>query len=266
MIIGENFFFTEFGKTGTTFLREYFKQYKNVKLTIHHDFIGKENINLLEKKYRITTIRNPFSWYVSLWKWSCHLKKKSPLYSDLTSRRIKIRRLKTKLKTINYLYAQLFKNIYLWEELFEDPNSKNNFNKWVKKFLDDESKLEIGSDYSFTVSNKLGYMTFQFLIRNCLRNDLDILYNSKNLELEPIEILFNNQFTNYIIKTENLIHDLKILLDKIGFEPLNFDKLQNYQPTDKSSEYLKYYNDENKELVMRKEQIIFKKFYPEINI
>ena len=127
--------------------------------------------------------------------------------------------------------------------------------------MDDESKLEIGSDYSFTVSNKLGYMTFQFLIRNCLRNDLDILYNSKNLELEPIEILFNNQFTNYIIKTENLIHDLKIFLNKIGLEILNFHKLQNYQPIDKSLEYLEYYDDENKELIMKKKQIIFKKFY-----
>ena len=266
MIIGENFFLTEFEKTGTSFLREYFKQYKNVKLTIHHDFIRKENINLLEKNYRVTTIRNPFSWYVSLWKWSCHMKKKSPLYSNLTSRRIKFRRLKTKLITINYLYAQLFKNIYLWEKLFEDPNSKNNFNKWIKKFLDDESKLEIGSDYSFTASNKLGYMTFQFLIRNSLRNNLDILYDSKNLGLEPIKKLFNNQFTNYILKTENLIHDLKIFLNKIGLEILNFHKLQNYQPVDKSSEYLEYYNDENKELIMKKEQIIFKKFYSEINI
>ncbi len=266
MIIGENFFFTEFGKTGTTFLREYFKQYESVKLSIHHDFIGKENISLLQKKYRVTTIRNPFSWYVSLWKWSCHLKKKSPLYSDLTSRRIKIRRLKTKLKTINYLYAQLFKNIYLWKNLFEDPNSKKNFNQWVAKFLSDKSKLEIGSDYSFTSSNKLGYMTFQFLIRNCLRDDLNILYNSKNLELKNIEKLFDNQFTNYTIKTESLIQDLKILLNKMGFKSLNFDKLENYQPIDKSSEYLKYYNEENKELVMNKEQIIFKKFYPEINI
>tara|TARA_A100001015_G_scaffold287750_1_gene357844 strand:+ start:30 stop:830 length:801 start_codon:yes stop_codon:yes gene_type:complete len=266
MIIGENFFLTEFGKTGTTFLREYFKQYKNVKLTIHHDFIGEENKFLLKKKYRVTTIRNPFSWYVSLWKWSCHLKKKSPLYSDLTSRRIKIRRLKIKLKTFDYFFIQLFKDIAYWKRLFEDPNSKSNFNLWLEKFLSDESKLEIGSDYSFTASNKLGYMTFQFLIRNCLKGDLNSLYNDKNKGLEPIEILFNKQFTNYVLKTENLINDLKILLEKINFDALNFDKLQNYQPKDKSLEYLKYFNEDNKELIMKKEQIIFKKFYPEIRI
>ena len=78
--------------------------------------------------------------------------------------------------------------------------------------------------------------------------------------------MFNKQFTNYVLKTENLINDLKILLEKINFDALNFDKLQNYQPKDKSLEYLKYFNEDNKELIMKKEQIIFKKFYPEIRI
>ena len=39
MIIGKNFFIIEMPKTGTTFLRNYFKQYKNIKLSAHHDTV-----------------------------------------------------------------------------------------------------------------------------------------------------------------------------------------------------------------------------------
>ena len=48
MIIGKNFYITEMPKTGTTFLRNYFKQYKDIKLSAQHDTID-ENINEFEK-------------------------------------------------------------------------------------------------------------------------------------------------------------------------------------------------------------------------
>ena len=266
MIIGKDFFITEFGKTGTSFLREYFEQYKDINLSPKHDFIVKENISLLSKKLRVTTMRNPFSWYVSLWKWSCKMQKKSPIYADLTSRRIKFKRLKPGVKTLNYLYAQFFKNIVEWKQLFEDPNSKLNFNTWIKKILDKNSKLEIGSDYSFTTSDDLGYMSFQFLSRNCLKEDLNVLYETKYSESNSLETLFEKKFTNYTLRTESLIDDLKILLKKLNYETLDFDTLDSYQPKDKTSEYFDFYNEENKKKVFNKDKIIFKKYYPKISI
>ena len=264
MIIGKNFFITEFGKTGTTFLREYFKQYQDVKLTVHHDFIGKENINLLEKPFRVTTVRNPLVWYVSLWKWSCKIKKKSPLYSDLISKRVKLKRLKVTRTLLKYLYAQIFKNNTTWKNLFTETDSKRNFNIWLKKMLDEKSKLELGSDYSFTVPNNLGYMTFQFLIRNCLKDDLNILYDHKNFKPKHLDFLFQKKFVNYTLKTENLIDDLKFFLKRINLDILNMNQLENYQPTDKTDEYIEFYEDDTKKLVLSKDEIIFKNFYPDL--
>lgn len=264
MIIGKNFFITEFGKTGTTFLREYFRQYEDVKLTVHHDFIGKENKNLLEKTFRVTTVRNPLVWYVSLWKWSCKIKKKSPLYSDLTSKRIKFKRLKVRRTLLKYLYTQIFKNNDTWKNLFTEPNSKKNFNIWVNKMLDEKSKLELGSDYSFIVPDNLGYMTFQFLIRNCLKDDLNILYNHKTFEPKHLDVLFRKKFVNYTLKTENLIEDLKVFLKMVNLNILKMNHLENYQPTDKTDEYLEFYYNDTKKLVLSKDEIIFKNFYPDL--
>ena len=75
MIIGKNFFITEMPKTGTTFLRNYFAQYKNIERTIHHETINQnKRYNLLNFKNRIGIIRNPYEWYLSVWKWSCKKK------------------------------------------------------------------------------------------------------------------------------------------------------------------------------------------------
>ena len=51
MIIGKNFFITEMPKTGTTFLRNYFKQHKKIKITSHHDTVDeKHKTKIINKK------------------------------------------------------------------------------------------------------------------------------------------------------------------------------------------------------------------------
>ena len=166
MIIGKNFFINEMPKTGTSFLRNYFKTYKGIVITNHHDTVehNKEK-KLLSKKYRIGTIRSPYTWYLSFWKWSCLKKKDSPLYSDLTSRRIKIRRLKFDSKLLNYLFNQITKNTDELENLFIDVNSKKNFNKFLQILLNHKYRNYISSDFSFTQNKELGYMTHFFFIR-----------------------------------------------------------------------------------------------------
>ena len=50
MIIGKNFFIIEIPKTGTSFLRNYFRKYQNVLITTHHDTIEHNpKFNLLKK-------------------------------------------------------------------------------------------------------------------------------------------------------------------------------------------------------------------------
>ena len=78
MIIGNNFFIVDMPKSGSTFLRNYFNQYKNIELTIHHETINQnKRFDLLNLNQRIGLIRNPYAWYLSIWKWSCKNKKKS---------------------------------------------------------------------------------------------------------------------------------------------------------------------------------------------
>ena len=69
-----------------------------------------------------------------------HSKKKSPLYSDITSRRLKLKRLKISKNLFSYIYSQINKNINNLETLFSDINSKKKFNKFLSIMLDTKYK------------------------------------------------------------------------------------------------------------------------------
>ena len=156
MIIGKNFFIIEIPKTGTSFLRNYFKKYKNILLTTHHDTVEHNpKLNLLKKKYRISIIRSPYSWYLSFWKWSCIKKNMSPLYKDITSQRLKIKRLKFNSNIFNYIASQITKDTKELKKLFSDVNSKKNFNKVLEILLNKKFKSLISSDFSFMQEEQL---------------------------------------------------------------------------------------------------------------
>ena len=261
MIIGTNFFINEMPRTGTSFLRNYFKTYKNVILTRHHDTVEHNDKKLLNKKYKIGVIRSPYTWYLSIWKWSCLKKKNSPFYSDLTSRRIKIRRLKYNSRLFNYFFNQITKNTREIKELFNNVNSKKNFNKFLQILLNHKYKNYISSDYSFTQNQELGYMTHFFFYHNVARKYYEQFFLSDQNFYKLTKIMNSKIFTNYYFKTESLNKDLKLFLKK------NKIKLKQFKNLDKNSSsmnldknYKSFFLQKNLELIEEKESYLFKKF------
>ena len=262
MIIGKNFFIIEIPKTGTSFLRNYFRKYKNVFITTHHDTIEHNpKFNLLKKKYRISIIRSPYLWYLSFWKWSCLKKNISPLYKDLTSQRLKIKRLKFNSNIFKYIASQITKNTNDLKKLFSDVNSKKNFNKVLEILLNSKFKSLIGSDFSFMPQDKLGYMTHYFFYQNVLRKDYNILFKPNLNFGKTIKKLDTKIFTNHYFRTESLTDDLKNFLKKNNireFKIKNIDKNKSlYQ---KKYNFINFFSKKNLLLIEKKENYIFKKF------
>tara|TARA_B100000575_G_C23123690_1_gene650658 strand:+ start:1103 stop:1918 length:816 start_codon:yes stop_codon:yes gene_type:complete len=262
MIIGKNFYITEMPKTGTTFLRNYFKQYKNVKITNHHDTLDQNHLfKLSKKKYKIGTIRNPYLWYFSLWKWSCKKKKLSPIFSDLTSKRIKIKRLKINKNLFKYILGQLFKNRNEISNIFSDINSKNNFNKFLEIILKFEHRSLIGSDYSFISHKNLGFMTYNFLVHNVPKNYYKNLYNNRTTFSSILKNLNKKLELNYFFKTENLNRDLKLFLKKNNMKIKKLNKLEKNSTASSAKFNLKnLITKKNLKLIEKKESYLFKKF------
>ena len=262
MIIGKNFFIIEIPKTGTSFLRNYFKKYKNITLTTHHDTIEHNpKLNLLKKKYRISIIRSPYSWYLSFWKWSCLKKNMSPLYKDITSQRLKLKRLKFNSNIFNYIASQITKDTKELKKLFSDVNSKKNFNKVLEILLNKKFKSLISSDFSFMRQERLGYMTHYFFYQNVLRKHYNILFKSNLNFNQTIKELDSKIFTNYHFKTERLTKDLKNFLKKCGIKEMktaNIDRNKSFKQ--KNQNIIKFFTKKNLALIENKESYIFKKF------
>ena len=132
MFISEQICFVEFGKTGCSFIREIFNEnIKSGRLTKIHDQITNDLIS--SEIIKVGSIRNPLDWYISLWSFGCLMKKKDPLYSNLTTLRLNPKRLKDVenniFKKIFFLYDQFRKDINLNENLYSDPYKlKKKFN------------------------------------------------------------------------------------------------------------------------------------------
>ena len=262
MIIGKNFFITEMPKTGTTFLRNYFKQHKKIKITSHHDTID-ENIKqkLSTKKFKVGTIRNPYLWYLSFWKWSCEQKKKSPLYSNITSSRIKIKRLKFNTNLFFYIFLQLSKNKNKLKLIFEDVNSKKNFNIFLRILLISKNRNMVSSDYSFIPHKELGYMTYYFITHNVSKKYYKNLYNSDLKLTSILKNLDKKLNINYFLRTENLEKDIKIFLNKSKLPIKKFKNLnKNSTSNNFKKDFKNFFTKKNLLLIEKKDQYLFKKF------
>tara|TARA_B100001057_G_scaffold487007_1_gene569066 strand:- start:144 stop:956 length:813 start_codon:yes stop_codon:yes gene_type:complete len=262
MIIGKNFFISEMPKTGTTFLRSYFAQYKNIELTIHHETLNQnKRYNLLNLKNRIGVIRNPYEWYLSLWKWSCKEKRGSLIYSDLVSIRLKLKRLILNERIFGYIFNQIIKDRKQLKALFRDVNSKKNFNKFLNLMLNFKKRNLIGSEYSFVPFEDLGYMTYIFFSQNMLRKNYNIMYDSKHKLKEVLKKNNSKLYTNIFFKTEKLNHNLKKFLKNNKIKIKNFSKLNNNSTSKILNKNIKdFFSKKNILLIEKKENYIFKKF------
>ena len=138
----------------------------------------------------------------------------SPLYKDITSQRLKIKRLKFNSNIFNYIASQITKDTKELKKLFSDVNSKKNFNKVLKILLNKKFKSLVSSDFSFMRQERLGYMTHYFFYQNVLRKDYNILFKSNFSFNQIIKKLNSKIFTNYYFRTENLNQDLRNFLKK----------------------------------------------------
>jgi hypothetical protein len=127
-----------------------------------------KNISRNKNMIIVGNIRNPYTFYVSLWAFSCTYKKAH--YSLIAS------------KYPQYLY------------LYKDPYNIQNFRKWLKLMLTGEFKNEDFAKYM--IEHNVGLLTSRFFeLYN--QNDFSLLHNT---EINPM--------VEHFIRLEHLKQDL----------------------------------------------------------
>ena len=267
MFISDRWCSLELGKTGCSYIREVLSE--NIpqgNLTHIHDTIDSELLN--SNRFFLGSIRNPFDWYVSLWAFGCLHKKKDPLYSNLTSRRINPFRLssinKNYLKKIKFISNQLIKNIGINKKLYSDPLNVDNFREWIKMILKKKNKNQLGEHYAISNTNKfIGYMTFHYLLRFINPSKLYMLFNNEINNYEDLKNFDKNfNFIMSMLKFESIDQDLINIFNKLNI-PINKTVILQKKAVNKSvrlKNTMDYYNDETIKIVRQNDSLIFEKY------
>lgn len=226
MVTGEKYIYIHFPKTGGNSIRGYLRKFDDTNED--HPFHGTPNSSQISNKIPFTSVRNPFSWYVSYW----NVTRNGEGTLARTANRFPA--LDGKFETFSG-----FMNFFLVE-------CKN----WpYKNIWNPLGNLDHG------VKHGLGAYSTGFF-------NMTVPTEFSWHEKSSFEDFWSLCCVEDFIKTENLRNDLKVLLEKLGYDAsiVNEDKFHRNNKKSQYKSYREYYTPELVDLVMKKDSFLMDKF------
>ena len=265
MYLTKKICYLEMMRSGSTHIHKLFKEFiPEGKQIGHHGPASKEIME--SDRIFIGSIRNPWSWYLSVWSFGCE--NGGHLHHRLTFKKIYFDQLGFKIKPYMFLYVffqQFFKPLQKWRLLFSDSDNKENFREFLSLLLNNERIYDVGDGYAFSPLSKFsGLMTYYYLLLHT--NHKNRIFFEQVNTYEKMK-LFDRKYNilNYVIKNENLENDFFNFLstinikvkDEVKSKIINSDKSSKSQ---KINDLNYYYDTKSIELVMNKEKFIIEKY------
>lgn len=217
-------------------------------------------------KFFISSIRNPWDWYLSLWTYG--VQGEGGLWGRLTQRV-----LFPYLKTIAFkpkssflkIRHELFKDVNFWRPLYHSSDDIDAFRKWISLINQPIHSFQLGEGYdSTTLPNLCGYMTYRYfyLCCRCLEDlkDLHLMHYYSNL----VEFDERNCYIDYFIRQESLEDDFCNAVEKVrSLTQTERDRIYSAKKTNTSKRVLTisdYYDAETIDIVHNREKLLVDKF------
>ena len=220
----------------------------------------------LEGRTIVGSVRNPWSWYVSLWAFACT--RTGAIYTSTTRRSLAHGPdggPRFSPRWAAQLWRSLLKPTAKWRRLYADSNDPALFREWLRLVLDPRRAHDLGRDYGRTrLKHFAGLLTYRYLF--LYASDVGRLYASDGLRTHDALSEFDrtNNMVNLMIRTESLERDLVAVLKTVGHEvderavaALRTTPRTNTSRHRRSGEY---YDSETLDLVARREAFIIAKY------
>jgi len=238
MFVSEQFVYLELHKTGCTHTR------KILNTVLDGELIGSHNRapeSLFDGRIFLGSVRNPWSWYVSLWAFGCRGR--------------------------GELYHRLIRsNPDFWKPRYSDPDSASCFRDWLHAIMDHEMSMQVDPIYGrFPFAMIAGLMTFRYLTLFCHKRTEPIEINRLLLYSQLASYERERNFIRHFIRNESLESDIFRILDLHGVvlaeekrsEIIALER-SNQSPRLHGTPY--YYDGDSERLVARKDRLIIDKF------
>jgi len=231
MIIHPNFIFCRVPRTGGKFLQEFLEKHIDSCNRTRRAHFRVADLKEEERKDKFIfgTIRNPYDWYVSWWK-----------YNSESSDKVQ-------------------------KDLFKEGRDKD-FNKFIKYLFSRNSGKNQWFDLGIMYKLDIGLLSFKYLK---ILADYKYIFNAQKYKWEKRHnsLLFADQvlrFENFTYDLCDMFHTYNIvnLPDDVKVKLVTAKKTNSTE----HDHYSKYYNKESIKLVRHKDRIIFGNYNYEYEI
>jgi len=220
--------------------------------------IGKHNAathdQILNNRYFISSIRNPWDWYLSLWTFG--VQGKGALMQRLTQKN-----LASSIKQT----IELSKDTALWRDVYTRSDDIESFRKWLRLIHDPNYSRFLGEGYGDTKVNTLcGFMTYRYLCLCCKK-----IKDIRNHEVistytDLVNFENNNCYIDFFIRQESLEDDLCEAVEKV--RPLTYEERERIYSAEKTNTSKRsllisdYYDTKSIELIGSRDKLLIDKF------
>lgn len=264
MFVTDKFVYIQMQKTGCSHIALLLSSLFEGEQIGKHDPATPEQIS---RKLRfISSIRNPWDWYLSLWTYG--VQGQGGLHDRLTHKHYRkgLRSFhRAPLDKLIFLMDEVRKDTQPWAEVYQDGQDVALFRRWLQMVHTPDNAVWLGEGYdSSGLSGVCGFMTYRYLYLCCqTRQNVALTRNIKNIAaLEEYDR--THCYIDSFIHQETLEDHLCTILQDLGsLEESERDLIYSMQKTNTSRRPLKitdYYDQASIELVRERDALLIHKF------
>ena len=233
--------------------------------------IGKHNAATIDQikntRYFISSIRNPWDWYLSLWTFG--VQGKGAFMKRLTQKKniIALFKLMFKNPKKNYhmVLIEILKDTALWNNVYDNIENIESFRRWLKLIHNPDNSRFLGEGYETTrITSFCGFMTYRYLYLCCKNvKELRIPGMISNYS-DLVQFEKNNCYIDFFVRQESLEDTLCEAVEKVKvFTQEEKEHIYGAKKTNASKRSFllsEYYDDESIELIHNRDTLLIEKF------
>lgn len=214
-------------------------------------------------KLIVSSVRNPWDWYVSLWSFSCTNHGRLRFYHNNLPRS----ELREAIAHRDFSSALSFPLRTLtgrpdWNRLYSDPSNQANFREWLKLMLGSEGMYNGSEGYaSSPVKKVVGFMTYCFLALTTEYAEWIRVGRKKRSYDQVATFAGQHTIVNRVLRVETLNEDLASLLTEAGIDVPPAEAAQwGKKNVSVCGGYSEFYDEETSWLVESRDRFIIERF------
>lgn len=280
MIIAGNLLYLELQKTGCTFVGKLLtEQFGGRRIGGKHNRIPEGTP--LGDFLVVGSVRNPFDWYASLFSYSCLSGSGGPRIRSTLPRSVRQRLLWNERlgavpieirlrRSWRHALGEIARDPRMWDQLYRDPGNAENFAVWLRKIHEGRSAFAIFDDFGYALpARQEDGGLYTYLFRYLFEKNPGNLFRSGDRKRSESGMPEKGWLVDFFLRTETLQEDLIAALDQAGFSLENSDlncirSAPRENQSVKSRARTEYWDEGLRDLIRKKDALIFEQFYPEL--